>query len=959
MPLISDTCNPIALKNAGHAFVAPASYRQSRGRLAPGVGRDAHWPAAGKTPLRKALSLALLALLFCMVTPTLAQAPAGGPSPVDPLPPDTGVAGLKQMLRRLQTTARLMQTTAHPDDEDGGMLTLESRGKGDTALLMTLTRGEGGQNKVGSNLFDVLGVLRTLELTASDRYYGVEQRFSRVADFGYSKNPEETFQKWGGHDIPLSDMVRVIRTFRPDVLIARFSGTERDGHGHHQASSILTKEAFRAAADPKRFPEQIKEGLQPWQAKKLYIGNVCGFGASTCAAENYTVRLNTGHVDPLLGMSYIQFAMEGLRHQLSQGAGGWTVEPGDRYTYYKLVDSVVPPATDKDGHEKAFFDGIDTSLGTLISPSDAPARKELAGVEANIAESVKAAEKDPGSAAAPLFSVVESLARLEGRLRGGNNQDRLARLIEKESQARIALNLALNLSLQASLVSPPASSAPPPPGEDPLAAISPGQKFTVRVKLHNGSAHPLQLRSLFLEGQVTDSEARERIPPVQPGKDYQTDFHVVLPPNTPPTRAALHRTDPERDGVYTVDEPQYQTLPFPPPPFRVSVRYDVPALASRIHNAAPMTPAALPEISEPVLVAFTDLHGAEQKRALAVAPAFSVELEPGEQIVPIANGSERSVKVGVSSNLTSASTGTLRLEAPAGWRVEPKEIPVQLRQRGDKKHFEFKVIPGSLKEEHTQIRAVLAAGGKNYSEGYTLVTREDLASAYYYQPALQRVSIVDVKVPKDLKLAYVPGAGDEIPTVLQQIGIDLTMLPAEGLAGADLSGYGTIVLGIRAYDTQKDVAANNRKLLDYVSAGGTLIVQYDAGVGDFNTGHFTPFPATLSRSRVSVEEAPVEILAPEDSAFHYPNQITQHDFDGWVQERGLYFMSQWDSHFRPLLSSHDPGEQPLPGGLLRAQYGKGTYIYTGYAFFRQLPAGVPGAIRLYVNLLGAGHESSH
>ena len=968
MPLIPDSCNPIPMNHAGHGFlgprflrphvwngnlqsVAPGSCRLSRGRLAPGGGRDARRTAAGTAALRKALGLALLAVLFCMAAPTRAQAPAGGPSPVDPLPPDAGTAGLKQMLLRLQTTARLMQTTAHPDDEDGGMLTLESRGKGDTALLMTLTRGEGGQNKVGSNLFDVLGVLRTLELTASDRYYGVEQRFSRVADFGYSKNPEETFQKWGGHDIPLSDMVRVIRTFRPDVLIARFSGTERDGHGHHQASAILTKEAFRAAADPNRFPEQIKEGLQPWQAKKLYVGNVCGFGASTCAAENYTVRLNTGQVNPLLGMSYIQFAMAGLRHQLSQGAGGWTVEPGDRYTYYKLMDSVLPRATDKDGHEKDFFDGIDTSLGTLITPSDAAAREELAGVEAKIAEAAKAAEKDPGSAAAPLVSVIASLARLEGRLRDSNNQDRLARLIEKESQARTALNLALSLSLQASLAMPPGSSGPLGPGEDPLAAISPGQKFTVRVKLHNGSTQPVQLRSLFLEGQVTDSEARERIPPLEPGKDYQTDFQVVLPPNTPPTRPALHRNDPERDGVYSVDKPQYQTLPFPPAPFRVSVRYDVPALPSRIHSGPAMPPEALPEISAPVLVTFADEKGAEQKRPLAVAPAFSVELEPGEQIVPIANGSERSVKVGVSSNLTGATGGMLRLEAPEGWRIEPEEIPVQLRQRGDKKHFEFKVVPGSLKEGHTQIRAVLAAGGKDYSEGYTLVTRDDLAAAYYYQPALQRVSIVDVKVPKDLKVAYIPGAGDEIPTVLQQIGIDLTVLPAEKLASADLAGYGTIVLGIRTYDTQKDVATNNRKLLDYVSAGGTLIVQYDASVGDFNSGHFTPFPSTLSRGRVSVEEAPVEILAPEDSVFHYPNQITPRDFDGWVQERGLYFMSQWDSHFRPLLSSHDPGEQPLPGGMLRAQYGKGTYIYTGYAFFRQLPAGVPGAVRLFVNLL--------
>ena len=527
---------------------------------------------------------------------------------------------------------------------------------------------------------------------------------------------------------------------------------------------------------------------------------------------------------------------------------------------------------------------------------------------------------------------------------------------EKESQARIALNLALNLSFRASLISPDGTAASLAPGEDPLAAISPGQKFTVRVNLHNGSTHPLQLRSLFLEGQVEDSEARLRIPPLQPGQDYQTDFHVDLPANTPPTRPALHRNDPERDAVYTVDEPRYQTLPFPPEPFRINAKFDIPDLAPSTPSHPPRPPEILPEISSPVLVAFKDENGAKQERPLALVPAFSVELEPGEQVIPIANGSERSVKVGVSSNLTGASDGSLRLEAPTGWRVEPRQIPVSFRERGDKKDFEFKVVPGSLKEERAQIRAVLTAGGKTYSEGYTLVTREDLASAYYYQPALQHVSIVDVKIPVNLKVAYIPGAGDEIPTVLRQIGINLTMLPAEKLAGEDLADYGTVVLGIRAYDTQKDVATNNKKLLDYVSGGGTLIVQYNAGTGDFNSGHFTPFPATLSRSRVSVEEAPVEILAPEDSVFHYPNQITQRDFDGWVQERGLYFMDQWDSHFRPLLSSHDPGEPPLNGGMLRAQYGKGTYIYTGYAFFRQLPAGVPGAIRLYVNLLGAGHD---
>src|SRR5713226_8721776 len=329
------------------------------------VGHDVRRKQASLAHLSRHFVLTFcLGLLLCM--PAAGQAATGTSSPVDPLPQDTGAAGVKQMLLRLRTTARLMQTTAHPDDEDGGMLTLESRGKGVTPLLLTLNRGEGGQNKVGSNLFDVLGVLRTLELTASDRYYGVEQRFTRVADFGYSKNPEETFQKWGGHDIPLGDMVRVIRTFRPDVLIARFSGTERDGHGHHQASAMLTKEAFRAAADPKRFPEQIAEGLQPFQPKKLYIGNVCGFGATSCPAENYTVKLNTGQEDPLLGESYVQFAIEGLRHQRSQALGGVSIPKGDRFAHYKLVDSVVESPKDKDGHEQDFFDGIDTTLVGLV-----------------------------------------------------------------------------------------------------------------------------------------------------------------------------------------------------------------------------------------------------------------------------------------------------------------------------------------------------------------------------------------------------------------------------------------------------------------------------------------------------------------------------------------------------------------------------------------------------------------
>src|ERR1700683_3268481 len=309
---------------------------------------------------------------------------------------DQGAAGLRLELLRLGTTARLMQVVAHPDDEDGGMLTLEARGRGVSTLLMTLNRGEGGQNKIGSNLSDVLGVLRAEELLASDEYYGVQDRFSRVADFGFSKSAEETFAKWGGHDTALVDMVRVIRTFRPDVLVARFSGTPRDGHGHHQASSILTKEAFRAAADPKRFPQQMAEGLKPWQAKKLYIGNVCGFQAMTCPDADWTLKLNTGEHNLELGMSYVQFSMQGLRHQMSQGAANWTVDAGDRFTFYRLVDSVVPSTLDKDGHEKIFFDGIGKTLPGLagrLGPEEGKVpklRQRLAEIEKQIAEAVQA-----------------------------------------------------------------------------------------------------------------------------------------------------------------------------------------------------------------------------------------------------------------------------------------------------------------------------------------------------------------------------------------------------------------------------------------------------------------------------------------------------------------------------------------------------------------------------------------
>jgi len=479
--------------------------------------------------------------------------------------------------------------------------------------------------------------------------------------------------------------------------------------------------------------------------------------------------------------------------------------------------------------------------------------------------------------------------------------------------------------------------------------------------LHNGSKYWLIVDHANLgdsKDWARQTDAGEMT--IAPGQDYYANFALKVPADAPSTRPYWHRDNAETEALNTIDDEKYLTLPLPSPLLRVNLRYETvdrrglhSPLPDGIRNLKAETPAPTGEIFAMVTASFVDEEGETQKTLLAVAPVFSLNLEPDERVLPVEDGRKITVKVGVSSNLTGAPSGTLRLALPVGWKSEPSELTVNLPKRGDKQDLVFNLSSSSLKEGRTEVRALLEAGGKKYSEGYTLVTREDLGAAYYYQPTMQRISVVDVKAPKDLKVGYVMGAGDEIPTVLQQIGMDVTLIPAEKLSSEDLSRYQTIVLGIRAYDTQKDVIANNQRMLDFVQAGGRLVVQYNASAGDFNTGKFTPYPATISRARVSVEEAPVTMLDPANPIFHSPNEITQKDFEGWVQERGLYFMSQWDAKFTPLLESHDPGEAEQKGGLLIAHYGKGTYIYTGYAFFRQLPAGVPGAVRLFVNLVSA------
>ncbi len=755
----------------------------------------------------------------------------------------------------------------------------------------------------------------------------------------------------------LGDIVRAIRTFRPDVLTSRFSGTPRDGHGNHEASGVLTREAFRAAGDPNKFPEQIKEGLLAWQAKKLYLGNPPRmFQGGNIADEDYTLKLDTGEYSPVLGMSYAQFGLEGLAHQTSQGTGGIRVPPGHRYTYYKLMDSVLAPKPS--AHENDFLDGVDTSLLGLAARLGAEESKvpflrpALESLQRYANEASKLFSMHDPSACAPalLAGRVETKAlvtRLEGsKLSPSAKADLLSALRTKEEQFEQAANESLGVVLEATV---DVSGAPPAPSyfprmEQTLMLATPGQTFTLTARLYNRGKSPAKVVRVALdlpEGWKSNGlKTEEGV--VTAGDNFSAQFQVTVPENASSTRPYWSRIDPQAENIYTISDPKLLTLPLPPYPIHAAVVFSVPQGNGEAHALAK--------------IKFVDPSAGQSERALAVGAPLSLLLTTPVVVVPVTGASSPTIDISVRSNVQSPVHATLKLETPQGWRTEPESIAVNLDHDGYVNSYTFQVTPQNLKEGTYQVTARADYNGKQYAEGFKLITRPDLDSFYAYRPATQNVQAVDVKLPPQLKVGYIMGAGDEIPSVLKSVGLNVNLVSPQELASGDLSRFDTIVTGIRAYDVRTDVREQNRRLLDYVNRGGTLIVQYNQSTSAFNEGHYTPFPATASNARVSVEEQPVEILAPEERVFSYPNKIAAKDFDGWVQERGLYFMSQWDPQFKPLISCYDPGESPQKGGLLMTRYGQGTYIYSGYAFFRQLPAGVPGAIRLFVNLLSAGHE---
>jgi LmbE family N-acetylglucosaminyl deacetylase len=800
--------------------------------------------------------------------------------------------GLWQSLKRLQTTARVMHLTAHPDDEDGGLITMLSRGQGVDVTLASITRGEAGANLVTGDSFDALGDLRTAELLRAADYYGVKVRFTRFVDFGYSKNLEETFQNWDREAV-LGDVVRLIRMEKPHVLIARWQGTPRDGHGNHEAAGVLAQLAFEAAGDPKRFP-----GLPPWQPQKLYSGN-------RRENEPWTVRVDSGVYDPVLGRSYAQMAREGLRHQRSQGAGSAVARPGPSVTYYKLLASKVGMAE----KEESFFERLDVSLS---------AHPELAR---HVQAAVEAFSLARPEACAPHLAAALKAARSAGHR-------------EKEEQIQRSLALAAGIEVEA-LVDP--ESAPSGPlagfrGYETFALATPGQTFGVTVTAHLRGRSDAELRGVELVAPEGSTVSRM-------GK---TQFRVTVSPNALPTKAHWRRQT-VRQNLYRIEPPEWFGRPLPPPPLVARVTYVVSGADAVLERE--------------VETSYIDRLGVQHRRALAVGPAVSVKLPAPAGVLP-AGKREYTLTATVRNNLYGPAKGTVRLALPQGWRSDPAGAPFAFEKQGEEVNVAFRLLfPATVEGRDHLVEVVATMDGREYRSTFTPVTQPGLETVYRLEPAVQYLRSVDARAAPGQRIGYVMGTGDDVPEGLRQLGAGVDLLDASALAGADLSRYDSIWLGIRAYAARPDVKTYNARLLEYVKNGGVLVVQYNTQEYDRNYGPY-PYSMTARAEEVSEENSPVEILDPNDPVFTWPNRITLRDFEGWIEQRGSKFWTTWDPAYKPLLATHDRGQAPQRGGWLVARHGKGLYIYCAYAWYRQLPFAVPGAVRMVANLASLGAKDA-
>jgi LmbE family N-acetylglucosaminyl deacetylase len=797
-------------------------------------------------------------------------------------------AGILQELKNFRETGRVLYVAAHPDDEDTQLITYLARARHYRTAYLSMTRGDGGQNVLGPEFDSELGVIRTQELLAARRLDGGEQFFTRAIDFGYSKDYRETLRIWD-HQQVLSDVVRVIRTFQPDVVIAGFSTNQTPGqHGHHVASAVLAGEAFKLAGDTNAFPDQLTY-LKPWQPKRL-LQNVRFFGRNS-GTPPAGPHVEISGTDPVLGMSYGEIASRSRAMHKSQGFGNFNgIGSGTRTANFIVLGGA--PATND------IMDGIDTSWARYEGGVEIAKQTDdiIAKFDAN----------DPDASVNTLLALRTNLAALSvGSIAPG-----------KQKQLDHILRHCLGLSVSTTVSQ---------------ADLVPGESVTLTTRATASSKH-----SVLWLGIVCPGKHAIVNPIVDLGTIGSFEQSATVKPqnlNAAVSQPYWLQQEPVA-GIFRVTNSKLIGQPENSPAFPVYFLFKVGGQDFQIDD-------------EPVL-AETKFGEFEPRRTLKIIPPLSVHCD--NEVKLFAPRSETTVSVEITSARANTK-GELSLDAPADWKITPGQIPFNLSAAGEKKKITF-TVTAPPQATSAQFTTHAKIGDEIYSTDRIEISYPHIPLQLLQPPAKMRAVSLDLAV-RGKRIGYVPGAGDSVAEALTQMGYEVSSLKGSELTTNRLKDFDAVVIGVRAFNVRTDLAAQMPALFDFVANGGNVIEQYNRP-NDLKTDQLAPYSLKLSGDRVTDENATMTFLAPEHPVLNTPNKITAADFDGWVQERGIYFPNQWDEHWTPILACNDAGEAPLKGSLLVAKYGKGNFIYTGLVFFRELPAGVPGAYRLFANLISIG-----
>jgi LmbE family N-acetylglucosaminyl deacetylase len=807
-------------------------------------------------------------------------------------PPLSDAGRLRIQLKKLTMLGNVLYVGAHPDDENTAVLAALSLERGLRTAYLSLTRGDGGQNLLGSEQGEMLGIIRTQELLEARALDNAEQYFTRAIDFGFCKSAEEAIRFWGRDQI-VADIVWVIRNFQPDVIITRFP-SQGSSHGHHIASAILAEEAFAAASDPHRFPEQLK-WVAPWQAKRLVWNRYDWGGQSIPEAEKaVSTKLQVGGFNPLLGLSYTEIAGLSRSMHKSQGMGASQFR-GISTNYFKHL------AGDPAGQD--LMDGIG------ITWMRVPGGEKVGAL---LEEALQQFRPNKPSAVVPLLrQAYTQLLALKPD----------ARLLKKKAELEALIQGCGGLWLEAI---------------SRESTLTPGNQVTLSLAAINRSGIPAHWKSVLSHwSQIAPAGGTGLETAV--GKPLLWDTPVSQSVSLPiPARQPY--TEPywlvEHPGQFLFTVKDQSLIGLAELPFPLTLEYQISFDGQVV------------SFPVPILHRWVDSIEGERYRNPVISPEVSVSLKEPNLI--FTNGAPKKMAVSLNSNMEK-TTGTLALGLPPGWKSTPSSFPFVLTSKGQTADLGFLISPDASAKDGS-FSAIATIDSRKIGVGTQYIDYRHITPQMALVRAeglLRRITLTK----NGQNLGYIMGSGDPIPEALRQIGYRVTLLSDEEIAGGDLNSYDTILAGIRAYNTRPVLKSAQPKLMDYVKNGGTLVVQYQTT--DSRLGSVGPYPFRISRERVSVEDAPLRFLNERHPLLNAPNRISPRDFEGWVQERGLYFADQWDPRYETLLSCNDPGEPAQAGGILYVRYGQGVYIYTGYSWFRQLPAGVPGAYRLFVNLISA------